>query len=240
MKITYAILNWNRDLTETYNSIKDLIKKDVELIVCSNSNDKSLKDVHYLTASPNVAECNNMILEKARELKSDYLFVLEDDMVVTDGTVFQRYVDLMKQYELGVVFYGFNNMNQVLDARPNPCVMVRVNEAGDECMCIRTPCSGVTGIDLNRNKETFDDKLTTMEFQDYIVQCSKGGLVPFIGFYFDIPKSFDCFKRTNSEKERIISNELLQVDQARMDEKGKVEIEVNIDKLLKYLVEKHQ
>jgi hypothetical protein len=235
MKTVYGILNWNRKC----DHLLDFFKDD-EIILCTNNPIKEDCKYSTIVADQNVAKCKNDIIKKAKDLNADFLFIVEDDVIINDKIVFEKYIKLMQEYELGVVYYGYDGTNTILNGIPNPSLIIKLNDDGKELFINRYICSSIVGIDLNNNKELFNENLLTLEHEEYFSKCAKNKIIEFEGFFFDIEQSWIYFDRIDCAKERIQTVELAKQDNAYLKEDGfKITYETNADKLLNYLAEKY-
>lgn len=236
-RIALAILNWNRDVFPT---LKSLEKFDGPVIICTNRKDRIDLTIDprlvYVESSSNVAASKNLLINSANELGASYLFIIEDDVIVKDVSVFEKYIELMEKFKTGVVFYGFDRSNRILEGKPNPCIIIKLNEQGDELYANRHCCTSVFGIDLKNNKELFDPNILVMEHEEYLQRCADKKILPFNGFYFDIPRSWEYFDRQDVPTERIKTVEIAKMDRKYIDEnKITLKLEVSADNLLAYV-----
>jgi len=248
MKYCIGILNWNRDLINVLNSLKNINNTDI--IICTNNVSKYITSnnnllYNVIEASKKITTSKNNIIKKARELGYNYLFILEDDVIVKDTNVFNLYIEKMREYNLGYIYYGFHHdNNRLLGVKPNPSVEIRIDDFKKEIFT-RFACSAVVGINLDTNNNLFDEDLWVIDLDEYIYRCHKNNnLSPFsAGFNIDINNSWNYFEYDSSVKgsERFKSQELADMDKKSLNEKykGEFNLEVNVDKLLKKLGELH-
>lgn len=234
MKIIYGVLNWKRDPESTLKSIKG-----DNIILCSD------KDIHYdnvylIKGDPNVAKSRNNIIDKARELNGDYLVMIDDDIIISNMEIIDSYISKLKEYDLGVIFYGYgSNINKAL-SKPNPLFSIKVGEGKNEIFN-RLPSSSLFVIDLNKNKLKFDEDLIILEFDAYIANCFKEKLIPFNGFYFDVENSYNYITTISHEPLRVKTQEIVNIDKNILNSKGVVlQLDSNADPVVRYLKEKHK
>lgn len=236
----YAILNWNRDYKPTLESLN--LKEGTPLILCSNTAEPVEGDgILHIDPHANISKSKNKIIDFAKEKypKAKYLFIIEDDVIVKDNSIFDKYIELMEKYELGVVFYGFDRTN-TLFKKPNPGLAVTVSKEGEEVWFNRFPCTSVIGFDLEKNNVKFNENLMMIEIDVYMQECANAKLIPYNGFYFDIQDSFKYFERQDIPTERLKTREAIAMDKkVLMDSKFEIVIESNADGLMKLLREKN-
>lgn len=232
-KIIYSILNWNRNVEPTLYSLP----KADNVILCSNSN-VHYDNIYHILADSNVAKSKNNIIKKAKELQGDYLFIIEDDIKILNTEIFNLYISKMQEYNLGVIFYGYGGkLNRALN-KPNPIFKIKVGEDREEWIN-RYPVSSFCCIDLN-NDILFNESMLLLEFDVYIYSCYKANKIPFNGFYFDIPNSYNYLERLSCDTERVKTQEIIQKDKILLkSENIELKLDSNADPLVDYLKQRH-
>ena len=93
-------------------------------------------------------------------------------------------------------------------------------------------------LDLNKNKEKFNEDLILLEFDEYIIRCHEKEVIPFYGFFFDVPNVWESVERTNVPSQRVKSKELADTDHNLIKElHPNLKMDMNIDPVFKYLIE---
>lgn len=245
MNTIYSVLNWNRDCDKTILSLP----KGCDVILCSNVNGgykagskvaKHVNNIYILDAVQNIAKCKNMIFDKARELKFNYLFILEDDVIVNNIEVFDKYIDLMSKYDLGVTMYSFDKLNRAMN-NPNPSLKIILDEDGNEIWVVRYSCSSCWGIDITRSPYIiFDESVNIIENDLYLKTAYNNKHLPFYGFYFDIPHSNIYFDRMiDVPTERIKTKEQIDLDMKYTKEKSiDMTVKQTADDVINYIRKK--
>jgi len=99
-KIGLGIVTCNRPdfLSKCIESI-DLEKLDVKAIVNDGTIDVKHQSFHIMHNKENlgVGKSKNKLLKYLRSQDCDYIFLLEDDMIVHDNIVFQKYIYASKR-----------------------------------------------------------------------------------------------------------------------------------------------
>ena len=113
MRIGVGIITCNRQdyLTNLLSSIKDC--KDVNEIVIVNDG-KHLENISfdrpysYLLNETNlgVAKSKNKAMQHLLDKGCDYLFIIEDDMVILDEAIFSKYIEAHKASGIHHFNYG--------------------------------------------------------------------------------------------------------------------------------------
>ena len=247
MRVIYSILNYGR--METKQTLMSL-PEGAEVIICDDNTSSWKKDspvykrfskLHYiLEPKANVAKAKNLIMDKARELKAQYLFILEDDVIVKDDSVFEKYIDLMGKYDLGVTMYSFDKTNIAM-GKPNPIMKIKLDEEGNELWVARQSCSSCMGFDLNRAPILkFDEKLQMAELDMFLKNASINKHIPFFGFYFDLPNSDKYFDRVDVPTARVITKKQMEADKKYISEVLKVTLkpDESLDSVIDYIRKK--
>ena len=238
MKTMFGILSWNNDFSKTINSLNTDFKN---IIVCTNICVEINKNYHCIEAVPSVAASKNRIIAKARELKADKLFILEDDIEVLDMLIFDKYVAIMDILNQGVLFYGYNsntgmNNNKVYGL-PNPGIIIKINDSFGELYFNRFITTSCIGFDLAKNPLLFDEELQLLEVTEYLQRCSDNGIVKTgNGFHVDYPESWKYFKRVEVSNHRVKTQQMLDADRQILQKKNiQIKIDMIVDKLADYL-----
>ena len=236
MKIMFAVLSWNNDFTKTLESIKT---SPENIIVCHNTN-RSLAGTGYVTmaADSSVAKAKNSIINRARELGADKLFILEDDIEVIDMSIFDKYISIMDILNQGVIFYGYNSTreNRVYNM-PNPSLIVRISPTFGELYFNRFIVTSCLGFDLAKNPLLFDEDLKLLEITEYLQRCSDNGVIRTgNGFHVDIPESWKFFNRIEVPNKRNKTPQMVQEDRQTLHKKNiQLKLDMIVDTLIVYL-----
>jgi hypothetical protein len=170
------------------------------------------KNVYVIDAVQNIAQCKNKIIDKATELKANYLCIVEDDIILKDSTIANKYIEMMGTYDLGIAMYSFDNTNRAMGS-PNPSLKIKLDEDGNHIWVARQSCSSFWVIDLSRAPILmFDEKSVLVESDIYLNCAADVKLIPFYGFYIDLPNSNQYFERLDAPTERIKGEEAVKAD----------------------------
>ena len=235
MKTIYGILSWNNDFAKTVGSLKT---SPENIIVCTNVAVETSKNYNVIVADPSVAKSKNSIINRARELGADKLFILEDDIEVVDMSIFDKYISLMDVLNQGIIFYGYNSTreNRVYNM-PNPSLIIRIGDTFGEMYFNRFIVTSCIGFDLVKNPLLFDEELKLLEITEYLQRCSDNGVIKTgNGFYADFPESWKFFNRIEVPNKRIKNQQMLHDDQVNLQKKKiQLKLDMVVDKLVDYL-----
>jgi hypothetical protein len=233
--VLFAILNWDRNPGTIRKFAKKLPCKEEELLICTNMPDKwaNFKG-KLIEADPSVAKSKNLILDQVDG--HTHCFIIEDDVKIVKTGAFSKYVKLMDDYDLGMVCYGYDKTNLVLDEKPNPAMIVN-DGRGRELFVNRTACSSIIGIATSDpDHPRFDESLKMLETEFLAVDMVEAGKNPFRGFIFDVKGSWEHFDRLDFSRVREKTPELAQEDVKTRG--GQISLEGSADVVLKYILEK--
>lgn len=186
MKINYAIIKCKENKLD-FDYTEDLVNKGIKK--------EDIQEYEY-DETKTLAYVKNQAIKYARKKKYNFIFLIEDDVLIKDINIFQKYIDLMFKYHIGVVYYGYySNMNRVLENIPNPAVKVKIDN--EQQMLLRVSNDSFIGIDLLRNTQLFDETFKMLEFNEYLRRCFEYKIIPFQGFYFEVEDSYKYFEYVN-------------------------------------------
>lgn len=224
MKVTFGILNWNRNVLKVLPNISP----ECPLVICTNQTyheNTFASNVVLIKADPCIPKSKNMIIEKAKELESDYLVLMEDDLIFTDISIISKFIDKMEEFNLGMMFYAYHSRNNVAFGKPIPCLEISYSKEEKETFS-RLPCTALLVIDMKKNQELFREDLKTVYFDEYLQRCKDKKFIPFNGFFFDIEKSFEHIKRTDDPTLFVPTNADIENDR-RLMQANKIELKID-------------
>ena len=247
-KVVYGILNWNRDITSVVEPILD-----EDIILCTNVDNnidlmcapesvesEPSSQIFTIKADSNIAKCKNDIIKMAKEQKYRWLVLMEDDIIIKDKTVVERYIEEMTRFNLGLIFYGYHKgSNCVLDGVPNPGIITKIGDSDEDVLNFcRFPCGAFIVIDLEKNDQLFDEDLVCLELEEYMQRCANEKIIQFNGFFLDISNSSSYFDVSNSDRNRIKTKEAVDLDKKGLTEKkAELKLEANADVLINWIVD---
>ena len=248
MKVSYFILNWDRDVKDVKKNIATKIPGEKPIVftnqVSAWNGVKCIKDV--FEADESVAKTKNKMLKYAKEeLKSDFCFIIEDDIDVKDKSGFEQYISLMKKYKLPVAMFGYSAApNTVLNNRPNPITIIN-DGRGRSLYINRYPCGSMTCFKISEDLKFFDERLQMFEteflMEDIFQKNESNDLKNLFGFYFDITESWKFFKRretvNNGQRTRIptVRNKNKTLVEQDFEVRKRPERSMFLDEVIKYI-----
>lgn len=245
--IQLAILAGRKNVQHTADLLESILPK-TSFKPCVFWPDPTIPELKYPCTIVNstgfsMSKIRNSAIAEARSRNADYLVMVEDDISVVDSNVIDLYIELMKTYSLGVVFYPFGGeTNRVFDI-PNYNVIVTKKIDAAEVSYITTaakPANQFLIIDLKAVDYGFDEELKCFEFRDFLIKSKSRGTIPFLGMFFDVPNSYRYFKTIKSPRCRAVDIEIVKSEQQKLEAADRWEwkAENQISQLLKYVATK--
>jgi hypothetical protein len=241
MKVCYAILNYGRALEAVQNIVDTVDRENCIISTNKASRVKSkIKGVKVLNCKDKtVAKAKNEILTLAKKDGYDFVFIIEDDCVVKDSSVYQEYIDTMEKFNLGYINYGFGRETNVIFGIPNPAVVLDSQHYAKCYVFNRMPYSMLACFDLNKNEELFDESYSMIELKEYMVRLQEKGIIPFLGFYMDIPNSHEKIEHYDYKRIRLSDIRMMAFEQQKMEAAGiSYDPEASVDKLVEWVKDK--
>ena len=175
----------------------------------------------------NIGASKNVILKHAMENDYDYCFIIEDDMIIKDDTVFDKYMKLIQTLDYNVLFYGFDNKNRVLaNIKPNPCINVIIDDNTGLCVN-RSSCSSFMLFKVEKDMLLFNDNMIIFETDELLWRMKQNDKLQSYGFYPDIKESWLNFDKTGEKRARSIDQKDAENDMVIMKEKYPVDMDAD-------------
>jgi len=243
MKICYAFLNYHRSPAANLSFISRLPENDVvfatsdpTLIRTVLPTAKNIIDVK----GTSIATCKNRLLKEFGHAKKyDYMFIIEDDAVINDFTIFTDYIKLMKQFNLGYINYGCGHETNTIFGVHNPALILTGTKNSESYIFNRLPYAMITGYDLNINNLYYDESYKMIETKEYMIRLVEAKLIPFLGFYLDINDADIRVSHLDNLRKRPTDIQQLMKEQSILADSGKkYTAEDKIEKVLEWVVGK--
>ena len=222
-----AILNHGRPQEYITDIIDKCLKQSIDIdtfIISTDSNFTVSAECDSLVIDnkdTTVAEAKNVILDKASKLGDNVkLFLIEDDVDIFRIDAFEKYLTLMNDLNLGLLFSCYTNTSNYVLTIPSPRVELVYEGRAPSTSVItnRHEASDFIVIDLDKNDTKFDETLTCFEFSEYVFRCHKDGIIPALNQFFDISDSWKYLgKRRNCKSLRKYTDDVIDADKKRMD-----------------------
>ena len=181
----------------------------------------------------------NHLIDAVKATKSyDYLFLFDDILIPKMIEVFEKYIEKMQLFDLGMIFYGYGKgCNRALSVKANPGVVLQI-DPGVTLQTSRFICDSFIGLDLSK-VEPFDERFKLTYFREYVARLATKKLIPFNGFFIDINDSWAYFSETPpkvSKDEATKNTQLYKQEQTVMqNENIQNNIDNRIDELVKFV-----
>jgi GT2 family glycosyltransferase len=146
-KIGIGIVTMNRKymLDKLLNSIK--YRNDCELIVINDGEPMEVGGynfyVHTNDTNLGVAKSKNKALKYLLDKGCDHIFLIEDDMLIKDDTIFEKYIEASKVSGIQHMMFGYHgpaNKNGI--SKGNPCPRLVVKYSDEVSVALNQHCVG--------------------------------------------------------------------------------------------------
>jgi len=230
--ILCGILNYGRthkDMKKVPNKIKG------DVVICTD-NPEFWGKRETIAAEESVAASKNKIIDLAIERGYKYVFIIEDDIIPKNKSLFLEYKQMMQKYDLCGIMYGYDTpMNKVFGKRPNASLII-TDHQGHIVNINRYPCSSFIGLKVKPDMVKFDEQLCILETDFLFIDMHKKGDHPFNGFFFDISKSWEKFKKIDVKSIRKKNLNMINKDR-EVRKKCEIKPDFSADAVLKYMNE---
>ena len=188
-----------------------------------------------ITTTRNVAQAKNILLRNAHADRLAMFCIIEDDIEILHDNVIQEYFDLLEEYKLGLIFFGYGGELNYVFGKPNPRLILN-RKTGKPIIGNAMPCGSLMCFNTQINQELFDESLHFLELKEYIFRMRQKNLLPFTGIYFDIDKSYDRISSVKLEPSRKKDFYLLMLEGQLLKSK-KIILEVcnNLDTIFSFV-----
>jgi len=192
-KTLIAFQNYSRpSFLIEQNIAKHSLTTIADILIATNKTTKDvITHVCYLdlSTSESAADGKNRIINEAKSKEYTHLVIVEDDVIIHKVEAIHKYIELMKKYELGTIFFGFGGLSNQVFRKPNPRLILKVSDEERlffNCM----PCSAFQVFDVEKTM-LFDPTLKYLEMKEYLSRMNEAGHLPFLGMFLDVYNSFE-------------------------------------------------
>ena len=198
-KVGIGIITCNRPeyLTTLLESIKNCNWAD--LVIINDGDEISIPgyDYYIINNETNlgVGKSKNKAMQHLLDKGCDYIFIIEDDMIILDETVFDKYIDAHKVsgiHHMMFAYHGPANKNGISGGKPCPRkiidygnIQIALNQHCVGAFCFYTrKCLEVVGL----NDECY---LNAFEHVDHSYRLAKAGFSTPYWWWSDLANSLD-------------------------------------------------
>jgi GT2 family glycosyltransferase len=253
-KISVGIVTCNRNeyLEKCLSSIKDNIR-DIDYIVLVNDGKDELDNLKYPFVSDyihnqvnlGVGKSKNILLRKMLENNTDHFFIVEDDVVIKDVNIFQKYIDTANRSGILHLSYGpgsplnlkhnsvddmYNRDKMNTTNEPNPKVTMDYgNDIGIELYkhCVGMFCYFHRSV-LEKVGLIDETYYNVWEHVDHTLEIINAGYHPPFWWFADIR---DSYKYLAPADEDHIKNSSIAKDYPKWKQ--------NVEDGMKHFIKKH-
>ena len=195
-KIGVGIVTCNRE--DFFKKCHESIPLDVVDELVSVNDGKPYSDVpsdgHYIQHKTNkcVGISKNDAIRYLIEKDCDHIFIIEDDIIVKDKTVFEKYIKTAEASGLWHLMYGYHGPANKVKGKPNPRLIV---DYGDEKVALNHHCVGAFCYyykGVIKNTGLMDEKFhNAWEHVEHSYRIVKANLLPGYWWWPDVANSYD-------------------------------------------------
>lgn len=195
-KIGLGVITCNRPdfFKKCYESIPNNVVD--ELVVVNDGDDITFNySTHYIKNEQNlgVGKSKNKALKYLLDKKCDYLFLIEDDIIIKDPNVFNKYIHYIETTGIQHLMFGYHGPANKKDNKPIPRMVIEYGN--DVNLALNFHCVGAFCVytkellnDIGLFDETF---LNAWEHVDHSYQAVKKGYLPAYWWWPDMQNSCD-------------------------------------------------
>ena len=197
-KIGLGIITCNRSefFKNCYNSVP---RDKVDELVIVNDGDEFpfvfKGNAHYIKNDKNlgVGISKNKAFKFLLESGCDYIFLIEDDIIIINENVFTEYIKYIEKTGIQHLMFGYHGPANKREGVPKPRVIIDYGD--DISMALNFHCVGAFCVytkELLNNIGLFDEKfLNAWEHIDHSYQAIKSGYLPGYWWWPDIHNSYE-------------------------------------------------
>jgi GT2 family glycosyltransferase len=212
-KIGVGIITCNRKdyLVNLLESIA--YRNDLELVIINDGGPLEVPGWNYYVVNNEtnlgVGKSKNRAMQHLLDKGCDYIFIIEDDCIILDETVFEQYIKASKQsgiqhFNFGpgtpfnrvqsITDYDLHNRDQLLEtSKPNPLITIDYNHSKID---LYPHCAGVFSFFTRRILTQIglhdEDFYNAWEHIDHTYRIIQAGAHPQFWWFADIHNSIMC------------------------------------------------
>lgn len=207
MKIGVGITTYNHE--EYFEALYDSLPiKEIDTLVVVNGGEKykGSYDCNWIQHNTNCkpSMCRNDCLRFMQERDMDYYFIIEDDMIIKDSTIFERYVEACEISRLGYLCFVSTSWESGSPGSRTPKAIIKYNKdiaislyphMCNEFTCKSRECLRDTGL--------YDTSFNHMFDVDNVYTISKSNYAPGFWWFPDIKDSDDLIMNNPEAASRL-------------------------------------
>ena len=145
------------------------------------------------------------------------------------------YVNMSKNFNTDLVFYGFNNnKSRVANGKLNPIMSVSIDD-GRSILVHRNACGGFSCFRIHDYMMFYDESLHLFETEYLCYDMRQSGFIPYNGFFFDIFDSNKYLSRLDLKTERVKIPSMARDDIFR---RGEIEFDYDTNHFCNYVIDR--
>ena len=197
--IGIGIVTCNRDefldnlIKSLPEDIYTVIVNDGDVMSWEHIDNKKVNDYHFNGKNLGVGKSKNILFRKLMDKGFEHIFIIEDDMLIKDKEVFNKYIEASKVSGIKHLMFGYHGPANKSEGKPNPRFKVPYNkevEIAFNLHCVGSFC--YYHKDILDEVGIFDEQYNNAwEHVDHSYQIVKAGYLPGYWFWPDLANSYD-------------------------------------------------
>jgi GT2 family glycosyltransferase len=197
--IGIGIVTCNRDefldnlIKSLPEDIYTVIVNDGDVMSWEHIEHEKINDYHYNAENLGVGKSKNILFRKLMEKGFEHIFIIEDDMLIKDKEVFNKYIEASQVSGIKHMMFGYHGPANKRLGKPHSRFKVPYNkevEIAFNLHCVGSFC--YYHKDVLDDVGIFDEQYNNAwEHVDHSYQIVKAGYLPAYWFWPDLANSYD-------------------------------------------------
>ncbi len=213
-KIGIGIVTCNREgffkkLYESINNVHDVFVVNSGETLYGYEN--GIKHFHMFPQKTPVVFAKNHLFRTMYDEGYDHIFILEDDVLIADTSVFEKYVNTAIRSGIFHLNFGFSQKEN-LDEKGNPVIKTTLDYGNNIKIVLTTNVLGAFSYyykGILKNVGLMDEMFGENAFEhvEHTYRIIKAGLLPPFWNFPDIDQSWEYIKNQGSPDTTLIRND---------------------------------
>lgn len=197
--IGIGIVTCNRDefldnlIKSLPEDIYTVIVNDGDVMSWEHIDNTKVNDYHFNAENLGVGKSKNILFRKLMEKGFEHIFIIEDDMLIKDKGVFDKYIHTAEVGGLKHLMYGYHGPANKTLHRPSPRFIVPYTDNVSVAFnqhCVGSFCYYESTVieEVGLNDEKFNN---AWEHVEHSYRISKAGYIPAYWNWPDVANSYD-------------------------------------------------
>ncbi len=170
-----------------------VVVNDGDILGWDDIEHSRIDDYHYNAENLGVGKSKNILFRKLMEKGFEHIFIIEDDMLIKDKEVFNKYIEASEVSGLKHLMFGYHGPANKQSGHPIPRFKVPYNkelQIAFNLHCVGSFCYYHRSV-LD-NVGIFDEQYNNAwEHVDHSYMIAKAGYIPGYWYWPDLANSYD-------------------------------------------------